>query len=64
VALGDILLHEVTPGPEPVGDKDALLESGTDDLNVTLDKLESSFPTGEIDAWLETFYTAAKDRAK
>jgi DNA-binding Xre family transcriptional regulator len=64
VGLTDILLHEVIPDPEPADDEDALLLSGTADLSATLDKLEGDLPPGEIDSWLEAFYTAAKDRAR
>lgn len=63
VGLSDILVHETQPEPEE-DDQDLLLASGTDDLQATLDDLESDAAPGEVDAWLETFYAAADDSAR
>lgn len=63
VTLTDILVHEIQPEPEE-DDQELLLASGTDDLQVTLDDLESDAAPGAVDAWLETFYAAADDSAR
>ncbi len=63
VGLSDILVHEIQPEPEE-DDQDLLLASGTDDLQATLDDLESGAAPGAVDAWLETFYAAADNSAR
>jgi hypothetical protein len=59
VTVSDILHHKVTPDPEP--DEDAeLLDTGTADLSAALADIEGRQKPEKVDAWLESFYNAAK----
>lgn len=61
VAVSDLISYE--PDPAPTEDEEALLASGVGGLGEALDDLESDLPPGEVDAWLETFYSAAAENA-
>ena len=62
VDVSDLIAYE--PDTDETDDQDLLLASGTADLQATLDDLESDLPPGEVDVWLETFYTAAAENSK
>lgn len=63
VTLADVLVHDVTPDPEPdPKDKDVgeLLVTSTAELSEALENLESKHPLGEMDEWFAAFDIAAK----
>lgn len=60
--ISDLLERE--PDPVPEDDQDALLASGVAGLGEALDDLEGGLPPGEVDVWLETFYSAATENAR
>lgn len=66
VALSDVLIYVADDevNDEIDDETDALLASGTVDLQEHLDDLEQDVPPGEMDAWLRAFYTAASKSAE